>query len=348
MPTKFLPDLSDGQAALLQTIMMGGAGLLQGAGQGKENDKDRALTREQMAQQMQRDMLQQQFQGQLAQQQDQFGRDQQAVNASQLDPLAQQRARAAMAFEGDRMNQWTPTQANFDPASGMGSFSGGPMNMRPSEFTKGFYTPEAMANAEYQDFRMPLAHLNPNVATPDLSNVGLPKTKAFNAVELARKGVFDQRESERRLEKDRMARMWEQVNAQATAAPQQQEKEEGTPWWKKALKVAAGVAPLVAAPFTGGASLAMIGAGSGALGGILGGGGVKGALTGAAMGGLTSGAGSLAGKLAGKTAGAALPHIASVAGIPGAMPGQNVGSPTTPPNLDPIRANMQRFGKKVF
>jgi hypothetical protein len=58
-------------------------------------------------------------------------------------------------------------------------------------------------------------------------------------------------------------------------------------WWKKVLNVAATAAPIVAAPFTGGTSLALIGAGSGALKGALSG-GAKGALTGAAMGAATS------------------------------------------------------------
>ena len=63
-----------------------------------------------------------------------------------------------------------------------------------------------------------------------------------------------------------------------------------TSWWKKVLNVAATAAPIVAAPFTGGTSLALIGAGSGALKGALSG-GAKGALTGAAMGAATSAVG---------------------------------------------------------
>lgn len=68
-----------------------------------------------------------------------------------------------------------------------------------------------------------------------------------------------------------------------------QQKSGGGGFWKKLGKVAAFAAPFVAAPFTGGTSLALIGAGSGAASGLLNGGGVKGALTGAAMGAATSG-----------------------------------------------------------
>lgn len=55
-------------------------------------------------------------------------------------------------------------------------------------------------------------------------------------------------------------------------------------FWKKLAKIASIAAPIVAAPFTGGTSLALIGAGAGAAGGALSGGGVKGALLGAGLG----------------------------------------------------------------
>jgi hypothetical protein len=67
-------------------------------------------------------------------------------------------------------------------------------------------------------------------------------------------------------------------------------------FWKKLGKIAAIAAPIAAAPFTGGASLALIGAGSGALGGLLGGGGWKGALMGGGLGSLAGlGGGALKG-----------------------------------------------------
>ena len=84
----------------------------------------------------------------------------------------------------------------------------------------------------------------------------------------------------------------------APAAPAEETKKKGSPWWKKVLKVAAAAAPIVAAPFTGGTSLALIGAGAGALGGALDG-GKKGALTGGLLGGLTAGLGGGAAKTPG-------------------------------------------------
>lgn len=67
-------------------------------------------------------------------------------------------------------------------------------------------------------------------------------------------------------------------------------------FWKTLGKIAAIAAPIAAAPFTGGASLALIGAGAGAAGGALSGGGVKGALLGAGLGAIPGigGAGSAA------------------------------------------------------
>lgn len=92
----------------------------------------------------------------------------------------------------------------------------------------------------------------------------------------------------------------QQMNeAQAPLVPQAQTMQAGTtgqtgekktPWWKRALKVAAAAAPIVAAPFTSGATLALIGAGSGALAGGLDG-GMQGALTGGALGAATAGLG---------------------------------------------------------
>jgi hypothetical protein len=54
--------------------------------------------------------------------------------------------------------------------------------------------------------------------------------------------------------------------------------------WKQVGKIALKAAPLVAAPFTGGASLLALGAGAGALSGALDGGGWKGALLGGGLG----------------------------------------------------------------
>lgn len=70
----------------------------------------------------------------------------------------------------------------------------------------------------------------------------------------------------------------------------QPEKKKGG-FWRKFGKIASMVAPIVAAPFTGGASLALIGAGAGAANSALSGGGWKGALMGAGLGAIPGGGG---------------------------------------------------------
>jgi len=94
--------------------------------------------------------------------------------------------------------------------------------------------------------------------------------------------------SDERLAEDRQQRdRYEQEALQQ--AIQQKQSGGGGGFWKKLGKIASVAAPIVAAPFTGGASLALIGAGAGAANAALSGGGVKGALMGAGMGALGSG-----------------------------------------------------------
>jgi len=145
------------------------------------------------------------------------------------------------------------------------------------------------------------------------------------------------------------------VNAPAPSAP---EAKKGTPWWKKVIKVASIAAPIIAAPFTGGASLLAIGAGAGAANGALNG-GWKGAALGAGLGAATAGigggaAGEGAKRAVGETVGSAVKRavlnpraLAQIGGaaIPGAagaavqgastfLPGARsyTGGPQGPPN----------------
>jgi len=90
---------------------------------------------------------------------------------------------------------------------------------------------------------------------------------------------------------------------QATPAPAAKKK---TSIWKKIGKAALMAAPIVAAPFTGGASLAAIGALSGAASGVLSGGGLKGAILGGAMGAIPMPGAGAAARGATETASAAV------------------------------------------
>jgi hypothetical protein len=119
-------------------------------------------------------------------------------------------------------------------------------------------------------------------------------------------------------------------------------------FWSKFGKIASIAAPIAAAPFTGGLSLALIGAGAGAVGGALGGGGWKGAALGAGLGaipGVGAGGGLAKGAVA-PALGAGLKQAAKSAITPAALAGAglaankiaggggggaNAGAPPAPP-----------------
>jgi hypothetical protein len=96
-------------------------------------------------------------------------------------------------------------------------------------------------------------------------------------------------------------------------------------FWKTLGKIGSFAAPIVAAPFTGGASLALIGAGAGAAGSALSGGGLKGALMGAGLGAIPGlgGMGKAAGAATGQATGGgmlgALSKAGKFLGKPGVM-----------------------------
>jgi hypothetical protein len=101
-------------------------------------------------------------------------------------------------------------------------------------------------------------------------------------------------DSQQRMAEPRMSAS-EKIQAALDRDLKAGEKKKGSGFWKKLGKVAAFAAPIVAAPFTGGASLALIGAGAGAAGGLLNGGGLKGALLGGALGAIPLGGAAGAG-----------------------------------------------------
>jgi hypothetical protein len=86
--------------------------------------------------------------------------------------------------------------------------------------------------------------------------------------------------------------------AEAIKRSQEADKKKKGGFWKKLGKIALMAAPIIAAPFTGGASLAAIGALSGAASGALSGGGLKGALLGGALGAIPMGGGLAKGAVA--------------------------------------------------
>jgi hypothetical protein len=159
-------------------------------------------------------------------------------------------------------------------------------------------TLESIKNRQAQ-----IGQINPNAPVMDLSNIyGQQGADASKNILDANTMLAQQQSEAQAKQRDQIMRaIDEDIRGENRGGPAPdgfeydkktgQLKKKGTPMWKKIAKVAAIAAPIVAAPFTGGASLALIGAASGAASGALNGGGVKGALLGGALGGATAGLG---------------------------------------------------------
>lgn len=189
-----------------------------------------------------------------------------ALSAQQANPLGVTNDYVGRkSLLGDYLTNYKPMSfEGLDPriANAMPKLSGGARISGFSPEALAAYNPAAIAEAVRQNENQ-LSRIDPSRSQADFSAMGF------------RQPVVDRVGAQNRDHQAMLA---------ALNAPVEPQKKEGTPWWKKALKIGAMAAPFIAAPFTGGASLALIGAGAGAAGGALNGGGWKGALLGAGMG----------------------------------------------------------------
>lgn len=94
-------------------------------------------------------------------------------------------------------------------------------------------------------------------------------------------------------------------------------------WLKKAANIALTAAPIVAAPFTGGSTLALLGAGAGATKGLINGGGLKGALLGGGLGAASGLGGKYISNLLGK---AGVPGMGAAGNMAGSGNGDFIDS----------------------
>ena len=131
-------------AALLSGV---GGSILDAFGAGKQRELEQKLTREQMAAQKQ-----------------QFG-----VQATQLDPFAQQKQRQKQALLAQIMQGFTPT------SYGGGQFSGGLRAALPDALKQisSYFGPNAMAGAE-SAFQQTVQGASPSYVAPGRSTVGYP------------------------------------------------------------------------------------------------------------------------------------------------------------------------------
>jgi hypothetical protein len=267
--------------AVLSAIISGGmnlaGGAMAGVGQGK-------LTAAQMQQQAEQARI---AAAQTAFQQQQ-GQAALGLSSTQMDPMVQAQARQKQAYLESMMGGMTRD------ANGTMTFGKGPQGSGFSADLMKNYSPQARLASE-QNFYGNVANASPNSQTPDFSiygqGMGDAATANVNQQQQAAQGRFG-------TEQDAVNQA---LNKMSGAADQQTQDEAGSGFWHKLAKIAAPIAAIGLAPFTGGGSLGLmaLGAGTGALGAW---GAGSNPLTGAAMG---AAGGALGGKVAGMGGGVA-------------------------------------------
>jgi len=193
------------------------------------------------------------------------------IQATQLDPLAQQRYRAQFAERGEVMRNQTPVEHSFDPATGFASMKGGRRMPEGgwSDQTLAFSSRESMANAEAEFY----------------GAAGMPYDfagKGYGASGKDAQALLAQRLANFVSPADAFTQGLNNPALQQMVGYQPQGKK--TPWWKKALGAVSAAAPIATSFIPGvGPMLSMaIGAGSGALSsGLRGGNPMSGAMFGA-------------------------------------------------------------------
>lgn len=123
--------MTSGQEFGLQALLSGGGAALGAIGQNSIASKDRKVNQQAMLQNL---LMQQQ---------------QQAMQASQLNPYTQLQAGQNMAMRGELMPNATNAGFNFNPATGMGSFTGGMQIPQGgfSQATQQMFSPDAQHGA---------------------------------------------------------------------------------------------------------------------------------------------------------------------------------------------------------
>lgn len=270
-----------------QAAMTLGGGLLTGMAASGDNAAARAQNAQQFAANARMDLAES----------DRSDARSRAVSAAQLSPLgeneefASRQALARALLPTLRNAKMTPG----DPAvaAAMGTSTGGfrlPEGGLPPE-AMAHFSEQATANAIARRAGM-VANVDPNAPGVDFAGMGFG-----NDVATAAQGSADAYQNERltaqQQERTRTQELLEAALNKDYTAQAAQKKNSGG-FWRTLGKVASFAAPIVAAPFTGGTSLALIGAGAGAANAALSGKGLGGIALGAGMGAL--GTKGLAGK----------------------------------------------------
>lgn len=215
-----------------------------------------------------------QFNQQLAQQQQQFGanlKQTQAttgLNATQLNPYAQQEDLYKMAIK-KALGTYGPAQVQLGSTTPLN-----PAKDAIAGASQQFLSDPALANAA-GNFEAARSHADPTGTPLDLSKTGLGA--AGSASQPAPSSSGDPNYDPQSTITPEQAAGIARTNANTEAS-------NGPGFMTTLGKILTTAAPIVAAPFTGGASLALIGAGSGIANSALNGGGLGADLLGGALG----------------------------------------------------------------
>jgi hypothetical protein len=227
------------------------------------------------------------------------------------DPLSHQKSRQDMAlrrallFDGP---DGGPQYVRPGPQSTVGGYMA--QNLPRYDSAKPFFTNEAMAAGERPFWEsiggLTQGQVGPNLGAVGYGNAGGGVQGGIDASNAARQSTAQAAGQARTNDQaNTQSAVMSALGGGANGAAGQTQQKKGGGFWKTLGNIGLMAAPFVAAPFTGGSSLAMlgIGAGTGAARGLLNGGGAKGALTGAATGAATTYAGNvISGALGGQNA----------------------------------------------
>lgn len=272
MPTNWKSTLTSPE--VISAGMNFGGGLLQGAAQGKMDEK----TRKQRQQEI---VLQSLLDTQRQAGDEDLTRATQGLGSTQMDPFAAARFQSKADVLRQILGGASNISTSFDPTSGQGSISGG-MRVPAGGLDMSALSPERLASAS-QNFYQHVGNVSPNVPAPDL---GYGDTWQGNVDAIrsdAQTGIDQRRQQQQQA-----------IQQFLSGGQDQPEEKKGSSIWKKLAKIGLIAGGGIATAMTGGAAspllMAAIGAGTGAATGALDN-GWKGALLGGGLGAATGGFG---------------------------------------------------------
>lgn len=272
----------EAQQALISGGFQAGGAFFQGRAQGQEAAANREQNQATSMAGLERGFLDDARQGATTV----LGQTRMGEIPSTYGNLAMRRALFESLGTGKNIGNLVGINAPAEFAKHMPSFSGPSLDGVREQAMKHFSDPALMADLERR--LSAEGRVDPNAAAFDMTSQFGSSAQPYMDRVAQTKDQTNQFVNNAQ-DRTRQALMGSLQGQQAQGG-QQAGKQKGTPWWKKALGIGLGAAGLIAAPFTGGVSTALIGAGGALAGSKLMGGSNQQALM-AALGGATSGLG---------------------------------------------------------